>query len=191
MLSFSEYISSQNVVASSIHSAEIIDNLVESIWNLSADSNSFVFTIGNGGSASTAEHFSADLAQMEYRTGKTIRSFCLNSQISLSSALANDYDYSIVLEKQLSLFKNSNYVLVAFSASGNSSNILKAIKFSLNLKKEVYCFAGFNGGKVLNITEAKTILFPDKNKNYGVAENLHLTATHYVIDKLIEKFNGK
>ena len=178
MLSFSEYISSQNVVASSINSAEIIDNLVESIWNLSADSNSFVFTIGNGGSASTAEHFSADL------------SFCLNSQISLSSALANDYDYSIVLEKQLSLFKNSNYVLVAFSASGNSSNILKAIKFSLNLKKEVYCFAGFNGGQVLNITEAKTILFPDKNKNYGVAENLHLTATHYVIDKLIEKFNG-
>lgn len=48
MLSFSEYISSQNIVASSIHSVELIDNLVESIWNLSADPNSFVFTIGNG-----------------------------------------------------------------------------------------------------------------------------------------------
>lgn len=166
----------------------MLDNLTESIFNLTSDPNSLVFTIGNGGSASTAEHFSADLAQMEVRTGHAIRSFCLNSQIALSSAFANDYDYFCTFEKQLSPFKTSNYILVAFSASGNSSNVLNAVRFSLADDKKVFCFVGFDGGEVIKIDSIKSIFFPDQNKNYGIAENLHLAAAHYVIDKLIEKF---
>ena len=189
MKSFSEYIIAQNIVASSINTSSMLDNLIESIWNLTLDSNSLVFTIGNGGSASTAEHFSADLAQIEARTGHAVRSFCLNSQIALSSAFANDFEYSSVIEKQLSPFKNSNYILVAFSASGNSNNILKAIHFSLAAHKDVYCFVGFDGGEVMKIKEANLVFFPDSNKDYGIVENLHLTSAHYVVDRLVEKFN--
>ena len=61
MQSFSEYILSQNAIAGEIQSALSLNHLIDSIWNLAKDSNSIVFTIGNGGSASTAEHFSADL----------------------------------------------------------------------------------------------------------------------------------
>ena len=185
---FSDYLKSQNFVASSVDNSTTLENFVGSIWNLAQDHNSLVFTIGNGGSASTAEHFSADLAQMEIRTGHAIRSFCLNSQIALSSALANDYDYSRVIEKQLSPFKNSNYILVAFTASGNSSNILNAVNFALEQNKEVYCFIGFDGGKLFEHKKAKQVFFPDSNRNYGIVENVHLAATHYVIDRLIEKF---
>ena len=63
MQSFSEYISSQNAIANKIQSDHTLNNLIDSIYNLAKDSNSIVFTIGNGGSASTAEHFSADLSQ--------------------------------------------------------------------------------------------------------------------------------
>ena len=153
-------------------------------------SNSIIFTIGNGGSASTAEHFSADLGQMEKRTGYSIRSFCLNTQIALSSAFANDYDYTSVLAKQLSSFANSNFILIAFSASGRSKNILEAIKFSLEAKKEVHCLIGFDGGEIINIKNANVIHFPDSKQEYGIVENLHLTATHYIVDRLVEKFNG-
>jgi D-sedoheptulose 7-phosphate isomerase len=190
MVSFSEYIASQNVIASSIKDTTSLENLVDSIWNLAKNSNSIIFTIGNGGSASTAEHFSADLGQMGVRTGQTVRSFCLNSQIALSSAFANDHDYSSVIARQLSSFKNSNFILIAFSASGSSKNILEAIKFSLEIKKEVHCFIGFDGGEILNIKKANIIYFPDSRKDYGIVENLHLTASHYVIDRLVEKFNG-
>jgi D-sedoheptulose 7-phosphate isomerase len=138
VISFSEYISSQNAIAGAMTSINSLENLVNSIWNLAKDSNSIIFTIGNGGSASTAEHFSADLGQMGIRTGKAIRSFCLNSQIALSSAFANDYDYSSVIVKQLLSFRYSNFILIAFSASGNSKNILDAINFSLEEKKEVH-----------------------------------------------------
>jgi D-sedoheptulose 7-phosphate isomerase len=190
MVSFSEYIASQNVIASSIKDTTSLENLVDSIWDLAKNSNSIIFTIGNGGSASTAEHFSADLGQMGVRTGQTVRSFCLNSQIALSSAFANDHDYSSVIARQLSSFKNSNFILIAFSASGSSKNILEAIKFSLEIKKEVHCFIGFDGGEILNIKKANIIYFPDSRKDYGIVENLHLTASHYVIDRLVEKFNG-
>lgn len=188
MQSFSGYISSQNLIASNLRGADSLDKLIESISDSASNPNSIVFTIGNGGSASTAEHFSADLAQMEKRTGHAIRSFCLNSQIALSSAFANDHNYTTVLSDQLASFKGSSYILVAFSASGNSKNILNAINFSLAAGKEVHCFVGFTGGEVLNIEKVNVIYFPDSEKNYGIAENLHLTATHYVVDRLIEKF---
>ena len=190
MQSFSEYILSQNSIADKIQSDISLDNLINSIWNLAIDSNSIIFTIGNGGSASTAEHFSADLGQMEKRTGYSIRSFCLNTQIALSSAFANDYDYTSVLAKQLSSFVNSNFILIAFSASGRSKNILEAIKFSLEAKKEVHCLIGFDGGEIINIKNANVIHFPDPKQDYGIVENLHLTATHYIVDRLVEKFNG-
>ena len=190
MQSFSEYILSQNSIADKIQSDISLDNLINSIWNLAKDSNSIIFTIGNGGSASTAEHFSADLGQMEKRTGYSIRSFCLNTQIALSSAFANDYDYTSVLAKQLSSFVNSNFILIAFSASGRSKNILEAINFSLEAKKEVHCLIGFDGGEIINIKNANVIHFPDSKQDYGIVENLHLTATHYIVDRLVEKFNG-
>ena len=189
MQSFSEYLTSQNLIASNLRTTNSLEKLIESIFDSASDSNSIVFTIGNGGSASTAEHFSADLAQMEKRTGHPVRSFCLNSQIALSSAFANDHDYSNVLSDQLASFKGSNYILVAFSASGNSKNILSAVNFSLAAGKEVHCFVGFSGGEVLNIEKVNAIYFPDSEINYGIAENLHLTATHYVVDRLIEKFS--
>ena len=188
MLSFSEYISSQNLIAGALRDKDSLDKLVESIFDSASNPNSIVFTIGNGGSASTAEHFSADLAQMEKRTGYSVRSFCLNSQIALSSAFANDYEYSSVLTTQLSPFKDNNYILVAFSASGNSKNVLNAVNFALTAGKEVHCFVGFTGGEILNIEKVNVIYFPDSEKNYGIAENLHLTATHYVVDRLIKKF---
>ena len=190
MQSFSEYNLFQNSIADKIQSDISLDTLINSIWNLAKDSNSIVFTIGNGGSASTAEHFSADLGQMEKRTGYSIRSFCLNTQIALSSAFANDFDYTSVLARQLSSFANTNYILVAFSASGSSKNILEAIKFSLEAKKEVHCFIGFSGGEIIDIKNANVIYFPDPKQNYGIVENLHLAASHYIVDRLVEKFNG-
>lgn len=157
MQSFPEYISSQNTIASNLISTDSIDKIVESIFESATNPNSIVFTIRNGGSASTVEHFSADLAQMEKRTGRAVRSFCLNSQIALSSAFANDHDYSTALADQLAPFKGSSYILVAFSASGNSENILNAVNFSLTAGKEVHCFVGSSGGEILTIEKANIV----------------------------------
>jgi len=142
-------------------------------------------TAGNGGSASTAEHFAADLSQMEKRTGHSVRAFCLNSQVALSSAFANDLGFEKVLAQQLSPYRNLNFLFIAFSASGNSANILNAINYSLSLNKKTFCFLGFDGGNALKVKNLECIYFPDNFKNYGVVENLHLLACHYIVDKLV------
>ena len=90
MLSLSEYFTIHKKILEENDNAVSITDLIDCIYNLSEVENSIIFTAGNGGSASTAEHFSADLGQMEKRTGHAIRSVCLNSQISLNSAFAND-----------------------------------------------------------------------------------------------------
>jgi D-sedoheptulose 7-phosphate isomerase len=188
MLSLSEYLSIHTEIVGDLKNTESINGLIECIWKLSKDKNSIIFTAGNGGSASTAEHFSADLGQMEKRTGHAIRSVCLNSQIALSSAFANDLNFQSVMSQQLSSYKNSNFIFVAFSASGNSENILKAIEITLDYKKEAFCFVGFDGGQVIKNNEIKSIHFADTRNDYGVAENLHLLASHYIVDRLVEKF---
>lgn len=188
MLSLSEYLSIHTEIVEECKNTKSINELIECIWNLSEDENSIIFTAGNGGSASTAEHFSADLGQMEKRTGHAIRSICLNSQIALSSAFANDLNFQSVMSQQLSSYKNSNFIFVAFSASGSSENILRAIEITLDYGKEAFCFVGFDGGKVIKNHEIKSIYFADTRNDYGVAENLHLLASHYIVDRLVEKF---
>jgi phosphoheptose isomerase len=80
---------------------------------------------------------------------------------------------------------------VAFSASGNSENILRAIDTTLAYGKQAFCFVGFDGGRVIKNNKIKTIHFTDTKKNYGVTENLQLMASHYVVDRLVEKFKEK
>jgi D-sedoheptulose 7-phosphate isomerase len=183
-----EYLKFHCDILESLKNERSIEELIECISDLSRDNNSIIFTAGNGGSASTAEHFSADLSQMEKRTGIRVRSICLNSQVSLSSAFSNDISYENALVNQLSSYNNCNFLFVGFSASGNSENIVRAMEYSLRLGKEVYCFVGFNGGKMVKLDKVKAVLFSDANRDYGIAENLHLITAHFIIDRLVEKF---
>jgi D-sedoheptulose 7-phosphate isomerase len=191
MLSLPEYLSIHTKIVEEYKNTKSINELIECIYNLTEIENSIIFTAGNGGSASTAEHFSADLCQMEKRTGHAIRSVCLNSQIALSSAFANDLNFQSVMSQQLSSYKNSNFIFVAFSASGNSENILRAIEITLAYGKKAFCFVGFDGGKVITNNKIKTIYFADTRNDYGIAENIHLLASHFIIDRLVEKFLEK
>jgi len=191
MLSLSEYFTIHKKILEENDNTVSINDLIDCIYNLSEAEDSLIFTAGNGGSASTAEHFSADLGQMEKRTGHAIRSVCLNSQISLNSAFANDLNYQSVMSRQLSSYKNCNFIFVAFSASGNSENILRAIETSLAYEKRVFCFVGFDGGKIITNNKVKSIYFSDTKKNYGIVENLHLLASHFIVDRLVEKFLEK
>lgn len=182
---FSEYLVEHTSSITTV-SNEAINKLIELIIKMSNDSNSIIITAGNGGSASTAEHFAADLSQMEKRTGHSLRAICLNSQVALSSAFANDLGFEKAISQQLSSYRDFNFLFIAFSASGNSVNILNAINYSLSLNKKTFCFLGFDGGNALKIKGLNCIHFPNNFKNYGVVENLHLLASHYIVDRLVQ-----
>lgn len=152
-----------------------------------------IFTAGNGGSASTAEHFSADLSQMKKRVGVNTKSVCLTSNMALFSAISNDLDFDVAPEYIFSTLSNKNSLVVTFSASGNSENIIRLHKSASSAGIPSFAFLGFDGGKIQALQDINQILFKSRNGLYGEIENLHLAACHYLIDCLVDnlKDSGK
>src|SRR5919108_1292711 len=90
-----------------------------------------VFTLGNGGSASTASHMAADLAKNTIGANmRRFRVLSLNDNQALLTALANDLGYENVYSEQLKNLIRAGDLLIAISASGNSANVLKAIRYA-------------------------------------------------------------
>ncbi len=105
-----------------------------------------IFVFGNGGSASTASHFAADLAK------NTVRSHmprflvtCLNDNMALFSAYANDDGYECVLAEPLITLSEPGDVALAISASGNSPNILRAVEAANGRNLTTLGLAGMGG----------------------------------------------
>ena len=151
-----------------------------------ADCDSTIYTIGNGGSQTTAEHFAADLNLSFHRIGRKIRAHCLGSQVATNTALANDYSYEDAFSKQLENLVKPKDLLVAFTVSGKSQNVMNAINTALDSKISVVAFYGFNGGEVDKVPGVAKIYTPSPLGNYGVIENIHLLMCHYLIDALNE-----
>lgn len=137
-----------------------------------------VFVFGNGGSAAIAEHFSCDHNKaINQDTPLQSNITCLSSNLSLISAIANDYDYSEVFSQQLSYHKNGSGLVIAISSSGNSSNIIKGLIKARNKGYTTIALVGFNGGVVMSEKLADVVIHVNSN-NYGVVEDTHQMIMH-------------
>lgn len=136
----------------------------------------FVFVCGNGGSSATAEHFTNDLFS------RGIKAVCLNSNVSIMTMIANDYGYEYIYSKQLELYANYEDLLIVFSGSGQSKNIIEAVK-NKNIG-HTFAIVGMDGGEVMKLA-GDSILFRDKQ--YGKIEDEHMRIVHKVADLLGDK----
>lgn len=103
-----------------------------------------IFCCGNGGSAATAMHFAMDLTKLTARPGRQrLRVMSLNDSVPAQTAIANDFDYREVFAEQLAGFMSPGDVVIGFSTSGRSPNVLRAMEF-----------ANQNGGITVGITSA-------------------------------------
>ena len=132
-----------------------MSDIVKAI-KLRKERGDYVFVCGNGGSASTAEHFTNDLFS------KGVRAICLNSNVSIMTMIANDYGYEYVFSSQLAVYAQVDDLLVVFSYSGTSKNITRT--------------------KLLGL-ETITI-FGGKDESYQAAENRHLVMAHEISEKI-------
>ena len=115
---------------------EMVDALPrEKIWQVvqaiqeTRDRNGQVFILGNGGSAALASHMATDLAKTSIVPGvRRIRAISLADNVSLITAWANDTSYEDVFAEQLTNLLQSGDLVIAVSGSGNSSNVLRAVK---------------------------------------------------------------
>lgn len=139
-----------------------------------------VFTLGNGGSASTASHIAADLAKNTI--GPNMRRFritSLNDNAAIVTALANDLGYENVFSEQLQNLIRPGDLLIAVSASGNSPNVVKAIRYAQSRSAEVVGILGFDGGEAARLADLAIVV---PVSHYGVVEDAHLIINHILVE---------
>jgi len=139
-----------------------------------------VFVMGNGGSSSTASHMAADLAKNTI--GPNMRRFrimSLSDNASIVTALANDLGYENVFAEQLTSLVRAGDVLIAVSASGNSPNILKAMRYARSRSAEVVALLGFGGGDAVALADLAIVV---PSRDYGVVEDIHLVINHILVN---------
>ena len=107
-----------------------------------------VFLCGNGGSAGNASHLANDfLYPLSKTKGSGIRAHALTENPAVLTCLGNDEGYDNIFTYQLAVLANKGDVLLAFSGSGNSSNILSALEEAKRIGMKSYAILGYSGGK--------------------------------------------
>ncbi|MGH3026979.1 MAG: D-sedoheptulose-7-phosphate isomerase [Gaiellaceae bacterium] len=139
-----------------------------------------VFTVGNGGSASTASHMAADLGKNTIGPNmQRFRILSLNDNAAIVTALANDLGYEHVFSEQLINLIRPGDLLVVISASGNSPNVLKAMAYAREQCAQVVGILGFDGGSAAELADLAIVV---PSKDYGVVEDVHLIINHILVD---------
>jgi D-sedoheptulose 7-phosphate isomerase len=138
-----------------------------------------VFFVGNGGSAATASHFANDLAIGTNDYEKPFRAISLTDNVPVLTALGNDFGYEEIFVRQLRVLGRPGDVLVGISASGNSSNLIRAFDHANSAGIKTVAITAFDGGK-MKAMASEGIHVPTGLKEYGPAEDAHMVLDHLV-----------
>ncbi|HEV8130923.1 MAG TPA: SIS domain-containing protein [Acidobacteriota bacterium] len=136
-----------------------------------------IFLIGNGGSAATATHFANDLGKGASALQPRFRVLSLTDNVAWITALANDLDYSQIFVEQLKNYAQPGDVVVAFSGSGNSPNIVAAVDWAKKNKCVTIGVTGRPGGKLAHT--AKTVIHIES------PHMAHIEEGHFIVQHLI------
>lgn len=181
----SEYIKAETNVLNNLdidNLSSIIDFLI-----MALEEERRVFVFGNGGSGSTASHISNDFNKAIFKkTNKTFNFTCLNDNIPILLAIANDEGYDEVFRYQLkSIRLNSKDIIIAISGSGNSQNVINAVSYAKRKGATIISFTGYNGGKLKKLSDFN--VNTDIN-HMQITEDIHLFLEHLIISTIYKKF---
>lgn len=137
-----------------------------------------VYTFGNGGSGSTASHFASDLNKGARRNDKPpFKAVCLNDNMPLLTAWGNDTHYGMVFQEPLDNFVEKGDVIVAISGSGNSPNVINAVKLAMARGAGTIGLTGFDGGQLKKEVDVPIIV---PSNIMEQVEDVHLILCHVI-----------
>ena len=140
-----------------------------------------IFVCGNGGSAATASHMAGDLQQLGFRA------ICLTDNTNRFSAICNDTAYRYSFKYQLANVARPGELLIVLSGSGNSENIVEAMRYALENKMVVIVFLGITGGVCKRICDEKNLPYIHIEKSMNISENVHMTLWHLIKELIWDK----
>jgi len=176
-----------NQVSQYLHdTAEVIRNLpvaqIERIaallWQACQEGRQ-IFVVGNGGSALTASHLACDLGKGTATPGRRrFKVLALTDNIGLITAYANDLSYEDIFVEQLINFFQPGDVVLGISGSGNSENVLRALRYARERGGITIGFTGFSGGKMKDIAE-ECLIVPKHDMQ--MVEDAHYVLMHLLM----------
>jgi len=161
---------------------KVISDIARSIIAAYRTGNKVVI-FGNGGSAADAQHIAAELVSKYYKERRSLPALALHTNTSVTTAVANDYDYSEVFAKQIEGWVVKGDVAIGISTSGTSPNVIKGLKKAKELGAVTVGFAGAAGKDIDNIVEH---IFNVPSRDTPRIQEVHITAGH-IICQIVEQ----
>jgi len=177
-----KYLQDQKSAVDSIPANEVA-KLIEK-FREALDEDRQIFVFGNGGSAANASHFITDLGKgASDKTYRRFRCLSLNDNVSWMTAIGNDYNYEDVFKRQLENYARPGDIVMVMSVSGNSPNLVSAIKWCK--ENNVYSIALIGGKRGMLSTLADHVIIVN-DTHYGRVEDAHMHICHIICYAFIE-----
>lgn len=171
-----DYLDELRAVLASLD-VDAVDAVIQALLRAYRDGRT-VFVVGNGGSASTASHFACDLGKNVTAPGqRRFRVMTLTDNVAALTAWANDTAYDRVFAEQLENFVAPDDVVVAISGSGNSPNVLEAMKVARARGATTVGLIGFRGGRLASRCDLSIVVPWDQMDQI---EDAHLALQHLI-----------
>jgi len=181
-----EYLAEINRLLDSMET-DLVDEMdkLASILTKARQDKKTVFTMGNGGSASTASHIAQDIAKCTIVEGlPRFKVIALTDSIPSMLAWANDASYEEIFVEQLKNLMEPGDVVIGISGSGNSMNVIKAIEYANSNGGLTIGFSGYDGGKLLKCAQ-ENVHIPSNSMQR--VEDIHLLTLHLLMCLLMEE----
>ena len=134
------------------------------------NNNRKIIFFGNGGSASDAQHLATELTCKFKKKRRALPAIALTTDTSALTAIGNDYGFKYIFSRQIEAIGNKGDIIIAITTSGNSQNLIEALKVAKQKKIMTFCFSGNKGGKLKKYTQYPIILKSKETDILQVAE---------------------
>jgi D-sedoheptulose 7-phosphate isomerase len=142
-----------------------------------------IYFFGNGGSAADAQHLAAEIVSKFYMERKGLPAEALSTNTSVMTAIANDYSFEKIFSRQIEASGLQGDIAFGISTSGNSANILEAMKIAKAKNMITVGFTGQNGGKLKSMVD---YCFCAPSNDTPRIQEVHITVGH-IICEILEK----
>ena len=145
-----------------------------------------IYWCGNGGSASDSHHLAAELVGRFIKDRPPIASISLSADTSILTCISNDFSYEDVFSRQIQAMANPTDVLIGISTSGNSKNVINAIKFANNKNCETVALTGKKGGDLIKFAKNSILI---KSDSTARIQECHILIGHIIIGLIERELN--
>jgi len=151
--------------------------IVQSLLN-----NGKILSCGNGGSAGDAQHFSSEMLNRFERERPSLPAIALSTDTSTITSIANDYSYDEVFSKQIRALGQQGDILLAYTTSGNSGNIIQAANAAHDRGLTIIAVTGKDGGELAPLLIDTDIEIRVPSASTARIQEVHLLVTHCLCD---------